>query len=305
MTAPHGYQQVLETSRRVSWRLEDLVGDDRRLDLSRPLLPETFARTRELDFLGARERLLLNQIRARGYLGLFELVESFIVPFLASIETEGTAGDAFRRPALHNFALEEEKHRRLFTAVLGQFDAAFPVRCGLIGPAGAIRDQILNHGTMGIVIAILALEWMSQGHYLESVRDDQDLDAHFKSLLRHHWLEECQHARLDALLLQALADQATPRAIDAAVDDFLDIGAFLDGGLKQQASFDLQSLEAAAGRGFSDSERARFLEVQYQAQRWTFLGSAMRNPNFLRVVSSVCGAAATRIRLASVPFAFH
>jgi len=46
---------------------------------------------------------------------------------------------------------------------------------------------------------------MSQGHYLGSVKDNQDLDPQFKSLLKHHWIEEAQHARLDGLLLKSLA----------------------------------------------------------------------------------------------------
>ena len=38
---------------------------------------------------------------------------------------------------------------------------------------------------------------MTQLHYLDSVKDDGDLDPLFKSLLRHHWMEEAQHAKLD------------------------------------------------------------------------------------------------------------
>ena len=39
-----------------------------------------------------------------------------------------------------------------------------------------------------VALVILQLEWMSQKHYTESVQDDQQLDAQFKSLLKHHWM---------------------------------------------------------------------------------------------------------------------
>ena len=87
---------------------------------------------------------------------------------------------------------------------------------------------------------------MSQDHYVESVKDDRMLDPHFKSLLKHHWEEELQHAGLDELLLKSMAAASAAPEIDRAVDEFLDIGAFLDGGLGQQAALDLEALQRAA-----------------------------------------------------------
>src|SRR5579885_2006607 len=115
MTRGHDYDAVLETSRRVNWQLDDLIDEGKRLDFSRPFLPETFVRARPLAFLSDRERLLLNQIRTRGYLALFELVESFIVPFVARQAEGGSEEGAARSPALRHFVAEEEKHRKLFT----------------------------------------------------------------------------------------------------------------------------------------------------------------------------------------------
>jgi hypothetical protein len=302
VTRSHDYQEVLATSQRVNWRLEDLIGGENRLNFSQPFLPETLARTRPLEFLSGKERLLLNQIRARGYLGLFELVEAFIVPFVSGLAHGRTEGDLFRTAALENFVSEEEKHRKLFATVLAEFDAAFPIRCSLIGPAQEICGTILSHGPMSVTIAILGLEWMSQGHFVDSVRDDQNLDRQFKSLLKYHWLEEAQHAKLDTLLLQSMARGCTPQTIDAAIDEYFEIGAFLDAGLKQQTLLDLQSFEAAAGRSLSDSERERFLAVQHAAQRWTFLGSAMSNRNFLRSLAAVSDTAARRVEQAAASF---
>ena len=170
------YQDLLETSQRVNWRLEDLIGEGRRLDFTRPFLPETFAKTAPLGFLSQEEKLKLNQIRARGYLGLFELVEAIVVPFISHQADDRAAAEPFREQALRHFAAEEEKHRKLFRAVLREFDAGFGTECGLIGPAEDICRTILAHGPLAVTIAILGLEWMSQGHYVGAVKDNQDLD---------------------------------------------------------------------------------------------------------------------------------
>jgi hypothetical protein len=302
MSALQSYQHLLDTSRRVNWRLEDLVGEGRQLDFTRPFLPETFAQTQPLGFLSPAEKLKLNQIRARGYLALFELVEAFIVPFISEQADDGAAAEPFRAQALRQFAGEEEKHRKMFSTVLREFDAKFGTECGLIGPAEDICRAILGHGPLAVTIAILGLEWMSQGHYLGSVKDDQDLDPQFKSLLKYHWIEEAQHAKLDGLVLKSIAQRSSAQDITTAIGEYFDIGAFLDGGFKQQAELDLDSLERAIGRTLSEDERRQFLEVQHQAMRWTFLGSAMGNRNFLAALASVSDETAARVEQAAKSF---
>src|SRR5580698_5295134 len=302
MPALPSYQHLLETTRRVNWRLEDLLGEGSRLDFTRPFLPETFAQTEQLGFLSAAEKLKLNQIRARGYLALFELFEGIVVAFISDQSDHGKQSDPFRAPALRHFVEEEQKHRELFSAVLREFDGEFGTPCGLIGPAAEICRTILGHSPLAVTIAILGLEWMSQGHYLGAVKDDQHLDPQFKSLLKYHWIEEAQHAKLDGLVLKSIAQRSSAQDITTAIGEYFDIGAFLDGGFKQQAELDLMSLERAIGRTLSEDERRQFLEVQHQALRWTFLGSAMENRNFLAVLASVSNDAAVRVEQAAKSF---
>lgn len=305
MALPANYQRVLETSRRVNWRLEDLLGEGKRLDFTRTFLPETFAQTGPLEFLSPAEKLKLNQIRARGYLALFELVEGFVVPFISAQSNDATQSDPFRAPALRHFVDEEQKHRELFSAVLREFDGGFGTPCAVIGPADEIVRAILSHGALAVSIAILGLEWMSQGHYLGSVKDDQDLDPQFRSLLKHHWIEEAQHAKLDGLVVRSLAERSSPRDLTDAIHEYLEIGAFLDAGLHRQAELDLESLEPAIGRRLSLDQRRQFLDVQHGALRWTFLGSAMENRNFLAVLASVSDEMAARVARAAKSFAAH
>jgi hypothetical protein len=299
------YQHLLETSRRVNWRLEDLLGGGKRLDFTRPFLPETFAQTEPLGFLSPAEKLKLNQIRARGYLALFELVETFVIRFISGQSNVEAPAEAFRAPALRHFADEEQKHRELFSAVLRQFDGEFGTPCGLIGPADEICRTILSHCPLAVTIAILGLEWMSQGHYLGSVKDDQDLDPQFRSLLKHHWIEEAQHAKLDGLVLKSLAERSSPEDVATAIQEYFEIGSFLDAGFSQQAGLDLESLERAIGHSLLHDEQRQFLDVQHGALRWTFLGSAMGNRNFLAVLAGISDAAAARVEQAAKSFSPH
>lgn len=302
MIQGHSYERLLEISKRVNWRVEDIIGPDKPMDFAKPFLPESFARTGELGFLSPAERLKLNQIRGFGYLAMFELVERCILPVIEGHAPSRPGQDPHRTPALANFAAEEAKHIELFVRFRRAFTEGFDVDCGFIGPAEDIGAAIRNHGKLGLALFVLAIEWATQQHWLESVQDEEGLDPQFKSLLKHHWMEESQHAKLDAMVFYELAEKAGPEQVMAAVEEFLEIGAFIDGGLAQQTQLDLVSLETAIGRPLTDAQRILFREQQHQAQRWTFLGSALANQGFLKAVGEVSPAG--RARLEEVAPAF-
>jgi len=302
MIQGHSYERLLEISKRVNWRVEDIIGSDKPMDFTKPFMPESFARTGELPFLTPAERLKLNQIRGFGYLAMFELVERCILPAIEEHVASKPGQDPHRTPALANFAAEEAKHIELFVRFRRAFTEGFDVDCGAIGPAEDIGAAIRSHGKLGVALFVLAIEWATQQHWLESVQDEEGLDPQFKSLLKHHWMEESQHAKLDALVFYELAEKAGPAKVLEAVEEFLAIGAFIDGGLGQQVQLDLAALEAAIGRRLTDVQRALFTERQHQAQRWTFLGSALANQGFLRALGEISPAG--RARLEEVAPAF-
>jgi hypothetical protein len=302
MTQALNYERLLETSKRVNWRLEDIIGADKPMDFSKPFLPESFARTAALDFLGEAERLKLNQIRAFGYLAMFELVERCILPMIEELAPSKPGQDPHRAPALEQFAAEEAKHIELFVRFRRAFVESFDVACDFIGPAEEIGAAIRDHSPLGLSLFVLGIEWATQRHYVESVQADEALDPQFKSLLKHHWIEESQHVKLDTLVFLELAAKCGDEQIDRAIDDFLDIGAFVDGGLGQQVQLDLRALETAIGRTLSAVERETFRATQHQAMRWTFIGSALRNEGFLNAVGKV--SAGGRARLERVAPAF-
>lgn len=296
------YRETLGASLKVNWRIEDLVGTENRLDFDRPFLPEKLARVRGLAFLSPREQIVLNQIRGHGYLAMFGLVENVILPFVMDHARSHVHGEDWQMRALLNFAGEEAKHIHLFNRFEAEFRAGFGSECRMIGPAEDIAREVLAHHPLSVGLLILAVEWMTQAHYLDSVRDDQDIDPRFRELLRKHWVEEAQHARLDTLVVEEIAAGCTPAEIDAAVDGLLEIGGFLDAGLKQQVEFDLEALALATGRTLSEADAATFRQVQHQAQRYTYIGSGLTHRAFLSTLEKLTPAGRAAIDLVSPSF---
>jgi len=295
MKSRYSYKETLETAEKVGWRVEDIIGGDKRLDFTRPFLPESLARVEPMDFLSSEEKLVLNQIRGYGYLYTFGLVEEFILPFLLDHARPQLNGDDYRTRALLRFAGEEAKHIQLFKQFATEFKNGFATPCDTIGPPQEIARAVLSHSPLGVVLVILQIEWMTQRHYLDSVRDDHALDPQFKSLLRHHWIEEAQHAKLDTLMAEALSDACSPAEVEKGISDYAAIGGLLDGGLRQQVEFDMQSFQRATGRELNRAEQDRFRAIQTQAIRWTYLGSGMTHPKFLETVGDLRPAARANI----------
>jgi len=264
-------------------------------------MPESLARTAAIATLNPIEQRVLNQISAHQYLSIFGIVEEFILPFLIDHARPHLLGDDWRARALLNFAGEEAKHIHLFKRFHQAFVRGFPVECKMIGPSEAIGAEVLRHDPLAVGLVILMIEWMTQQHYLGSIRDDGDLDPLFKSLMKHHWMEEAQHAKLDTLIVDALAVGRSEEQIDRAIDEFFEIGGFLDEGLKTQAAFNLDSLEKAIGRKLEDREE--ILAQQHQAGRWTYIGSGMVHERFKDALSAISRRAAERIAEAAPVFA--
>jgi hypothetical protein len=280
----YDYRDTIAASQKVNWQIEDIVGGDKKLDFSKRFMPESLARVEQLPFLNNDEKRILNQIRAHAYLSVFGIVEEFIVPFVLDHVRPSLTEDDHRVRAFLQFAGEEVKHIQLFKIFCEEFRQNFATECKVIGPASEIGKAILAHDPLSVALVILMIEWMTQDHYLGSIKDDAELDPLFKSLLKNHWVEEAQHAKLDTRMVEFLADGLDTEAAAAAVDGYLAIGGFLDAGLKQQTLFDLEALELATGRTFSEEERSKFIEMQLQANRWTYIGSGMTHSKFLRSV---------------------
>jgi hypothetical protein len=297
LTHNYSYEATLTDSLKVNWQVNDLIGGDKRLDFSKPFLPESLAQVKGLSTLSAREKLLLNQIRGNSYLYLFGFVEEFILPFVTDeARAAMLGGDLLEVRAMMTFADEEAKHIHLFRRFAEEFKKGFHVPCEVIGPAHEVAKVVLSHSRLGVALLTLHLEWMTQAHYVDSVKDDQDLDPQFASLLKHHWMEEAQHAKLDTMLVDKLAREGGAAAIEKAFADFAALGGAIDGLLGQQVQLDLVALEAAAGRKLTDAERAEITTVQTRAYRYTFIASGLLTKNFLASCEQLAPGSSAKLR---------
>jgi hypothetical protein len=302
MFQSYNFKDVLETSVRAAWQIEDVLPEGAKLDFSRDLLPENLARTADAPGLNDEQRRTLNHIRGHEYLTIFGLVEEFILPFVLDHARPQLDGDDERVRALLNFASEEAKHIHLFKLFHQRFTDAFGTECAVIGPPDAIATKVLGHDPLAVALLILHIEWMTQRHYVDSVRDDGDLDPLFKSLLKHHWMEEAQHAKLDTLMVAAIAEVRDEAGIQKAIDEYLEIGMFLDNGFKAQAGLNVDALEKATGIWLAADVREKLIEQQHQSLRWTYIGTGMTHPKFVATLAALSPAA--RDRIAEVAPAF-
>lgn len=287
------YDAVLATSLKAAWQLDDVLAPGQELDFSRNFLPDSLVRTAELTSLTADEQRALNHINAHEYLRLFVIVEEFIIPALLDHSRTMLRRDPAALRAILNFAGEEAKHIHLFERFEQAFIRQFPVRCEMIGPSEAIGAEVLRHRPLAVGLTVLMIEWMTQVHYVDSVRGDVDIDPLFKTMLKHHWIEEAQHAKLDRLLIDELAEDLSDDELDASIDDFLEIVEFLDRGLQAQAGLNLDALERLTGRTIED--RQAIQAQQHQAARWTYLGSGIAHRTFVATLEDISPRGARRV----------
>jgi hypothetical protein len=280
----------------VNWRVEDIIGGEKTLDFRKPFLPEVWVDAGAMDFLSEKEKLVVNHIRSHSYLYLFGFVEEYIVPFVVN-HVQGRIHKAATEElrALLHFAEEEVKHIELFNRFGQEFRSGFSATCDVLGSPEKVAAAILSKSPLGAGLSILHIELMTLLHYVSSVRDRVDIDPQFSSLLRHHWLEESQHAKLDTMIVEALAQPLSEQEIQEGIEDYLAIGGMLDGGLAAQMEMDLTAFTRATGRTLSDDEAKRYREVQQRSYRKTFLTSAMRQQQFQSILGAISPEGAKKV----------
>lgn len=296
--AKFDYSTCLRLSERVSWLIDDVLPDGSHLDFQRRFMPEALTGTGALEFLAEPERVKLNQIFGNSYLNLFEFVEEYIAADVAqhAIAAQFGDDDAFR--ALLRFADEEVKHRTLFRRFGAMFADRFGTPCDVLQSAQEVAQVILSKNPMAITLTTLHLELITQQHYTHHVRertDEEGLDPLFARLLRFHWIEEAQHAKLDVLELEKMLEFGDEQVVDSAMKDYCDIVQAFDGLLAQQAEMDAGNLERAVGRTLN-GQRDRTIAAMHQAYRRAFLLMGLEHQQFLEMLDQMSPTAKDRAR---------
>jgi len=292
-----GWDPVIHSSEQVAWTIESILGPDARFDMKRPFLPDSLANVAKISCLTDAERLTLNHIRGHAYLYLFSFVEEYIIATAVRHSSAEVFGDHTVLRALLRFAEEEVKHQEMFRRACRMLKESFGKDCDVLPNPQAVAEVILSHKPMAVLLITLHLEIMTQQHFVESFRRGtaDDLDPLFRQLLRHHWMEESQHAKIDVLELHKLAADATPELREQSVDDYIKIVGALDGLLGQQAKNDVATLGKFLGRSFSEAEQRELLDAQTDAYRRTFVGLGIHSPAFIAEVERLSPDGARRV----------
>ena len=297
----YDYRATLEAAERVEWPLDQVLARDSRLDFTRPFLPERLARTEPLAFLIGAERRLLNQLRGHGYLCTFTALEELILPFVLDRARDQLSGDDYRARAQLQFAGEGAKHVQLFKRMRRCLERGLR-GCRPLDDGGELARAVRARRPLAVALLVLQVEWMTQLHYVESVRDERALDPLFASLLKHHWLEECQHAKRTTLLIEDLTAAMSRGEAAVAIAEYLELVALLDRRLGEQAEADLAAFTRLSGRELDGGDRDRFLVGQRQALRWTFLGAGMGHPRFRETIARLLPGARRTIDRAAANY---
>jgi hypothetical protein len=290
------YQSCIQSSERVSWKIDDILPEGTSLDFSRRILSDKLTGTEPISCLSAEEKLFLNHIRSNSYAHLFLFLEEYAVALSTQRAGLELHGNSTHMRALLRFTEEELKHQQLFSRYTSAFARGFKVTPALLDNRVEVAKAIMSKSNLAVLIFNLHMELMTQQHYVETVRgnEGEQLDPLFCSILKHHWLEEAQHVRLDLLEVQKIL-ALTPEALDAAMDEYTELLAALRGTLGRQIELDIQTLERSAERTFTEAERREICEVQERSSVWGFIGMGMKSPLFLSRLRALSPAAEQRV----------
>jgi hypothetical protein len=295
VTHNYTFRNVLENSKKVAWTEDDVL-NGRSFDLSKRFLPNRLSGVDDIDCLNEEEKLKLNQIMGNAYCHLFAFVEEFIVPTVTEEALHNPYGDEVRQRSLVRFSEEELKHQEMFRRSIRLFAEQFGVTPPLIPGREEVAAVVRSKSKLAVLLLMDIIEWFTQLHYTEHVLDKTDLDGLFRDLLKYHWLDEAQHAKVDTMLIAEMVEDMTMAEREAAIDEVVELGGAIDALLQQQVSMNIDALEGSTGRVFTQPEREEIRARTLRAWRWTFLVSGLEHPNVIKLVGEITDEGAAKIR---------
>ncbi|MDF1663963.1 MAG: hypothetical protein P1V97_19495, partial [Planctomycetota bacterium] len=175
------YESCVKNSEKVAWKLDEVFPTDSTLDFSRNFLPDSLTRSSRASCLTKDEQRQLNQIASNAYLNMFAFVEEFILATAVQHANAELFNDHMTVRALTRFADEEIKHQQLFRRYTKAFDRDFGVPCAVLESAVPVAHVVLSKGPIAVLIITLHIELFTQQHYVESIKDNEDIDPFFAS----------------------------------------------------------------------------------------------------------------------------
>jgi hypothetical protein len=297
----HGvdYPSIVATSEKVTWTVEEIFRD-RHFDATKNIAPDSWVRTQHLTFLNGQEQRTLNHLRAFSYVHLFGNFEEFIPIHLTALIQQDWHADRAHLRALLRFAEEEMKHQQLFLRAETVLEMSCGYSCGRYFDKErltAFTQAMLAYPPLPRALVLLALEWGSQRHYVDSVRDHtgDTSDPLYVDILKYHWIEENQHTKTGVLEIAQLADHLSPEEISSAFDHILDIGGLVDATFMGQVEQELVAFQSVMGRRLVEPETTALREALSRSMRAIWTEVAFTHPDFKRVAVELSKEGAAKL----------
>ena len=298
------YDSIVAASEKVAWSV-DAIFRGRRFDASKPIVPASWVGTQALEFLTDQDQLTLNHCRAFSYAHLNGNYEEFIPLHLTGIIQQDWHDDRAHLRALLRFGDEEMKHQQLFRRTETVLEAS----CG--HPFGRYFDDdkvqvteftnaVLTYPPLPRFLLLLAFEFGTRRHYVESVRDhtEERGDPLYVDVLQAHWLEEAQHVKSDMLEVAQLARELSPAEISVAFDGILGLGGLVDATFVGQVDQEIATLQQVTGRTLSAVQMTTLRDTLHQSLSAIIAGVALTDPSFAKVALELSKEGAAKLGIA-------
>ncbi|HEX8750739.1 MAG TPA: hypothetical protein VF732_06460, partial [Nitrospira sp.] len=297
------YSQCIEASKRIRWDIDKDVIRGRQFDFSKNFLPDGLSNVHQLDFLSEDEQRLISQIQGRTYANMFGLVERFINAKILEVSREHWLSDQTALEALVHFSDEELKHQELFRRIDRLIADGMPPGYSFLAQPNDVASFVLSKSTWAVLALACHIELVTLAHYKHSIEPNNHLSALYKDVFLYHWQEESQHAILDELEWSRENEKLTAEQRDHAVDDLIELVGAVDRVLQAQAEADTQYFLSICGRSFSPEAADKIKTVVFQAYRWQFIISGVKQPRFVELLGGmITEAQGHRIDEALAPF---
>lgn len=298
------YASIVAASERVAWTV-DAIFRDRRFDASNPLVPASWVGVQDLPFLTDQEQLTLNHCRAFSYVHLLGNYEEFIPIHLSSCAQQDWHDDRAHLRALLRFGEEELKHQQLFHRAETVLEHSCGHPFGRYFDAHKVRVTELTHAILAYpplsrFLLLLAFEWGTQRHYVESIRHRtaEPSDPLYVEVLKAHWLEEAQHTKSDTLEIAQLARRMSPAELRVAFDQMVGIGALIDGTFVGQVNKEIETLQQVTGQTLSSAEAMTLRDTLHQSMSAIIVGVSLTHPSFTKVALELSKEGAANLGIA-------
>ncbi len=293
------YPSIVATSEKVAWTVEEIFRD-RSFDATKNIIPDSWVRTQHLTFLNEEEQRALNHLRAFSYVHLFGDYEEFIPIHLTELAQQDWHGERAHLRALLRFGEEETKHQQLFRRAEAVLEASYGYACGRYfdkDRLAAFTQATLAYPPLARALILLALEWGSQRHYVDSVRSrtGDSNDPLYVDLLKYHWIEENQHTKTGVLEIAQLACKQSPEMLSAAFDDIQGIGGLVDETFVGQVEQELKTFQSVTGRILTESESTALREALCRSMRAIWAEVSLTHPNFKQVAVELSREGAAKL----------